>query len=160
MTVYPKGSRARDLVEQDNPTGYPRGSEADKIVRAERRLKRKNKKKITTRDSYQPSSKDKVTRPSGRSAQDKLKMYEALTGQSALQPLRDLIDGPSAPNMAVPDLASEVREGVEAKKALIRATPKMYPMYYERANEGTFVNKKKFIKVKTKLGRTKKTKLL
>ena len=56
--------------------------------------------------------------------------------------------------MDVPDLTSEIREGVEAKKALIRATPKMYPMYYERAQKG------KFIKVKTKLGRTKKTKLL
>ena len=34
MTNYPKGTLARDLTEQDNPTGYPRGSEADKIVRA------------------------------------------------------------------------------------------------------------------------------
>ena len=154
MTVYPKGSRARDLVEQDNPTGYPRGSEADKIVRVERRLKRKNKKKITTKDSYQPESDvikpDKKEKGFG----DKVAMYESITGQSALQPLRDLIDGPQAPDMTVPDLVSEVRDRVELQKQKIASSPKMYPMFYERAKKG------KFIKVKTKLGRTRKTKLL
>ena len=35
---------------------------------------------------------------------DKVAMYESITGQSALQPLRDLIDGPQAPDMTVPDL--------------------------------------------------------
>ena len=44
MTNYPKGTLARDLTEQDNPTGYPRGSEADKIVRAERRVKKQIKR--------------------------------------------------------------------------------------------------------------------
>ncbi len=145
-----------DLKEQERRLKEPKTLK-EKILRQEKRVKagpsKKNKKR-TTRDSYQPLSKDKVTKPSGRSAKDKLEMYETLTGESALQPLRDLIDGPSAPDIAIPDLASEVRQGVEAKKALIRATPKMYPMYYERANKG------KFIKVKTKLGRTKKTKLL
>jgi len=151
MTNYPKGTLARRLSEEDNPTGYPRGSQADKIVRAERRVKKQRK------ESEDRKKKKKVTKPDpgkGRSFNQKLLAYETLTGESALQPLQDLIRGPSAPDIPVPDLASEVREGVEAKKALIRATPKMYPMYYERAKKG------KFIKVKTKLGRTKKTKLL
>ena len=60
MTNYPKGTLARDLVEQDNPTGYPRGSQADKIVRAERRIKkqrkesedRKKKKKVSPEDLF------------------------------------------------------------------------------------------------------------
>ena len=129
----------------------------EKILRDEKRAKEgpKIKKEEGFRDSYQP--KTKVTKPDSdkrRTFNEKLRVYETLTGESALQPLQDLIRGPSAPDIAVPDLASEVREGVEAKKALIRATPKMYPMYYERAKKG------KFIKVKTKLGRTKKTKLL
>ena len=126
-----------------------------RLIEQEKRTKAGPGKKKKLRDSYQP--KTKVTKPDtgkGRSFNQKLLAYETLTGESALQPLQDLIRGPSAPDIAVPDLASEVREGVEAKKALIRATPKMYPMYYERAQKG------KFIKVKTKLGRTKKTKLL
>jgi hypothetical protein len=90
----------------------------------------------------------------GKSVGDKIAMYEALTGQSALQPLRDLIDGPQAPNMTTPDLVSEVKNKIELQKQQIAAAPKMYPMFYERANKG------KFIKVKTKLGRTRKTKLL
>jgi hypothetical protein len=36
MTVYPKNSRARKLVESDEaPTGYEPGSKADEIVRTE-----------------------------------------------------------------------------------------------------------------------------
>ena len=126
-----------------------------RLIEQEKRTKAGPGKKKKLRDSYQP--KTKVTKPdSGRdsSFDRKAKIYEAITGESVFQPLQDLIRGPAAPDIAVPDLASEVREGVEAKKALIRATPKMYPMYYERAQKG------KFIKVKTKLGRTKKTKLL
>ena len=85
---------------------------------------------------------------------DKLAMYQTITGESTLQPLRDLIDGPPQVNMEVPDLASEVRNRVEMQKQQIASAPKMYPMYYERAKKG------KFIKVKTKLGRNRKTKIL
>ena len=108
------------------------------------------------RDDYQPKLKDDVLKPKkeGKSVGDKIAIYEALTGQSALQPLRDLIDGPQAPNMTTPDLVSEVRNKIELQKQQIASAPKMYPMYYERAKKG------KFIKVKTKLGRTRKTKLL
>ena len=56
--------------------------------------------------------------------------------------------------MTTPDLVSEVKNKIELQKQQIAAAPKMYPMFYERANKG------KFIKVKTKLGRTRKTKLL
>ncbi len=81
-------------------------------------------------------------------------MYQTITGESPLQPLRDLIDGPPQVNMEAPDLASEVRNRVEMQKQQIASAPKMYPMYYERAKKG------KFIKVKTKLGRNRKTKIL
>tara|TARA_R100001163_G_C5023768_1_gene165884 strand:+ start:563 stop:1036 length:474 start_codon:yes stop_codon:yes gene_type:complete len=157
MTVYPKGSLARRLVESDEPsTGYELGSKADEIVRNERRLKKKKrpKKKITTRDSYQPKSDVIKPEEDKKTFSEKLSMYESITGQSPLQPLRDLIDGPQAPDMTVPDLVSEVRDRVELQKQKIASAPKMYPMYYERAKKG------KFIKVKTKLGRTRKTKLL
>jgi len=155
MTVYPKGSRARDLVEQDNPTGYPIGSEADKIVRAERRLKRKNKKKITTRDSYQPKSK--VTKPkkdNGASFSEKLGAFTKVTG---IDPIQNLLEGPSRPDIDAPDLTNEIRARVEQQKARIASAPKMFPMYYERANKGKFFNKS--VKAKCKLGRNKKTKI-
>ena len=155
MTVYPKGSLARRLVESDEPsTGYPRGSRADKMVRAERKKKKNPKKKITTRDSYQPESDVIKPSKSKKGFEDKLAMYQTITGESPLQPLRDLIDGPPQVNMEVPDLASEVRNRVEMQKQQIASAPKMYPMYYERAKKG------KFIKVKTKLGRNRKTKIL
>lgn len=155
MTVYPKGSLARRLVESDEPsTGYPRGSRADKMVRAERKKKKNPKKKITTRDSYQPESDVIKPTKSKKGFEDKLAMYQTITGESPLQPLRDLIDGPPQVNMEVPDLASEVRNRVEMQKQQIASAPKMYPMYYERAKKG------KFIKVKTKLGRNRKTKIL
>ncbi len=155
MTVYPKNSRARKLVESDEePTGYPRGSRADKMVRAERKKKKIPKKKITTRDSYQPESDVIKPDKSKKGFEDKLAMYQTITGESPLQPLRDLIDGPPQVNMEVPDLASEVRNRVEMQKQQIASAPKMYPMYYERAKKG------KFIKVKTKLGRNRKTKIL
>ena len=155
MTVYPKGSLARRLVESDEPsTGYPRGSRADKMVRAERKKKKNPKKKITTRDSYQPESDVIKPTKSKKGFKDKLEMYQTITGESPLQPLRDLIDGPPQVNMEVPDLASEIRNRVEMQKQQIASAPKMYPMYYERAKKG------KFIKVKTKLGRNRKTKIL
>ena len=59
--------------------------------------------------------------------------------------------------MDTPDLASEVRSRVEQKKARIASAPKMYPMYYERANKGKFFSKS--VKAKCKLGRNKKTKI-
>ena len=115
---------------------------------------KKMKPKKKERASYQPESKVIKPEREGKSVGDKVAMYEALTGQSALQPLRDLIDGPQAPNMTTPDLVSEVKNKIELQKQQLAASPKMYPMFYERANKG------KFIKVKTKLGRTRKTKLL
>jgi len=157
MTVYPKNSLARRLVESDEkPTGYPLGSKGDQLVRKERELKKKKnpKKKITTRDSYQPESDVIKPDKSKKGFKDKLAMYQTITGESPLQPLRDLIDGPPQVNMEVPDLASEVRNRVEMQKQQIASAPKMYPMYYERAKKG------KFIKVKTKLGRNRKTKIL
>ena len=155
MTNYPKGTLARDLVEQDNPTGYPRGSQADKIVRAERRLKRKNKKKITTRDSYQPKSKTiKPKKDNGASFSEKLDAFTQVTG---IDPIQNLLEGPSRPDIDVPDLTSEVRARVEQQKARIASAPKMFPMYYERANEGKFFSKS--VKAKCKLGRNKKTKI-
>ena len=139
MTVYPKGSLARRLVESDEPsTGYPRGSRADKMVRAERKKKKNPKKKITTRDSYQPESDVIKPTKSKKGFEDKLAMYQTITGESPLQPLRDLIDGPPQVNMEVPDLASEVRNRVEMQKQQIASAPKMYPMYYERAKKGKF----------------------
>ena len=115
---------------------------------------KKMEPKKKERASYQPESKIIKPEKEGKSVGDKIAMYEALTGQSALQPLRDLIDGPQAPDMTTPDLVSEVRNKIELQKQQIASAPKMYPMYYERAKKG------KFVKVKTKLGRTKKTKLL
>ena len=131
-------------------------SSKQKILENEARAKRGPviKKEEVLADSYQPESDvikpDKKEKGFG----DKVAMYESITGQSALQPLRDLIDGPQAPDMTVPDLVSEVRDRVELQKQKIASSPKMYPMFYERAKKG------KFIKVKTKLGRTRKTKLL
>ena len=115
---------------------------------------KKMEPKKKERASYQPESKIIKPKKEGKSVGEKVAMYEALTGQSALQPLRDLIDGPQAPNMTTPDLVSEVKNKIELQKQQIASAPKMYPMYYERAKKG------KFIKVKTKLGRTRKTKLL
>jgi len=151
MTNYPKGTLARDLVEQDNPTGYPRGSQADKIVRAERRLKKR------TKESEDRKNKKKVTKPkkdNGASFSEKLDAFTQVTG---IDPIQNLLQGPSRPDMDTPDLASEVRSRVEQKKARIASAPKMYPMYYERANEGKFFNKS--VKAKCKLGRNKKTKI-
>ena len=122
------------------------------ITEKEGQKKMEPKKK--ERERYKPESKIIKHEKEGKSVGDKVAMYEALTGQSALQPLRDLIDGPQAPNMTTPDLVSEVKNKIELQKQQIAAAPKMYPMFYERANKG------KFIKVKTKLGRTRKTKLL
>ena len=127
----------------------------EKIKRQEAKVKKgPTAKKNNLRDSYQPESDVVVPDKKEKGFGDKVAMYESITGQSALQPLRDLIDGPQAPDMTVPDLVSEVRNKVELQKQQLAASPKMYPMFYERANKG------KFIKVKTKLGRTRKTKLL
>jgi hypothetical protein len=115
---------------------------------------KKMKPKKKERASYQPESDVVVPDKKEKGFGDKIAMYESITGQSALQPLRDLIDGPQAPDMTVPDLVSEVRDRVELQKQQLAASPKMYPLFYERAKKG------KFIKVKTKLGRTRKTKLL
>ena len=57
MTNYPKGTLARRLSEEDTPTGYPRGSQADKLVRAERRVKKQRK------ESEDRKKKKKVTKP-------------------------------------------------------------------------------------------------
>ena len=131
-------------------------SSKEKILKDEARAKQgpviKTEDELS--DNYQPESDVIKPKPNAKSFGDKVAMYESITGQSALQPLRDLIDGPQAPNMTVPDLASEVRDRIELKKQQLANSPKMYPMFYERAKKG------KFIKVKTKLGRTRKTKLL
>ena len=151
MTNYPKGTLARDLVEQDNPTGYPRGSQADKIVRAERRIKKQRK------ESEDRKKQKKVTKPKkdrGASFSEKLGAFTQVTG---IDPIQNLLEGPSRPDIDVPDLTSEVRARVEQQKARIASAPKMYPMYYERANEGKFFNKS--VKAKCKLGRNKKTKI-
>ena len=131
-------------------------SSKQKILEDEARVKRGPviKKEEVLADSYQPESDVVVPEKKEKDFGDKVAMYESITGQSALQPLRDLIDGPQAPDMTVPDLVSEVRNRVELQKQQLAASPKMYPMFYERAKKG------KFIKVKTKLGRTRKTKLL
>jgi hypothetical protein len=128
----------------------------EKIKRQEAKVKKGPvaTKKNNLRDSYQPESDVVVPDKKEKGFGNKVAMYESITGQSALQPLRDLIDGPQAPDMTVPDLVSEVRDRVELQKQQLAASPKMYPMFYERAKKG------KFIKVKTKLGRTRKTKLL
>jgi hypothetical protein len=131
-------------------------SSKQKILEDEARAKRGSviKKEEVLPDSYQPKNDVIVPDKKEKGFGDKIAMYESITGQSALQPLRDLIDGPQAPDMTVPDLVSEVRDRVELQKQQLAASPKMYPMFYERAKKG------KFIKVKTKLGRTRKTKLL
>ena len=69
-------------------------------------------------------------------------------------PIQSLLEGPTLPDIDTPDLASEVRSRVEQQKARIASSPKLFPMYYERANKGNFIT------VKTKIGKTKKTKLL
>ena len=128
-----------------------------KIVEDEARTRRGPKKKVVEeeRASYQPKSK--VTKPkkdSGASFSEKLGAFSQVTG---IDPIQNLLEGPSRPDIDAPDLTSEVRARVEQQKARIASAPKMFPMYYERANEGKFFNKS--VKAKCKLGRNKKTKI-
>ena len=95
---------------------------------------------MSLRTQYKELSKDQ-----------KAKLETEVTG---FDPIQSLLEGPSVPDIDAPDLAGEVRSRVEQQKAKIASSPKMFPMYYERANKG------KFITVKTKIGKTKKTKLL
>tara|TARA_Y100000401_G_scaffold116708_1_gene123151 strand:+ start:33 stop:407 length:375 start_codon:yes stop_codon:yes gene_type:complete len=119
-------------------TQYKELSKEKKAKLEKQRLERtaKSKKKATT----------KKRKPFGKRLSD----FAAVTGYD---PIQSLLEGPTLPNIDTPDLASEVRSRVEQQKARIASSPKLFPMYYERANEGNFIT------VKTKIGRTKKTKL-
>ena len=126
-----------------------------KILEDEARLKKGPKKKVVKeeRASYQPKSK--VTKPkkdSGASFSEKLGAFSQVTG---IDPIQNLLEGPSRPDIDVPDLTSEVRARVEQQKARIASAPKMFPMYYEKigAKQG------KFVKAKCKLGKNKKTRI-
>lgn len=96
-------------------------------------------------------SKKKATTKKRKAFGKRLSDFAEVTG---FDPIQSLLEGPSVPDIDAPDLAGEVRSRVEQQKAKIASSPKMFPMYYERANKG------KFITVKTKIGKTKKTKLL
>tara|TARA_R100000231_G_C5273556_1_gene149399 strand:+ start:246 stop:668 length:423 start_codon:yes stop_codon:yes gene_type:complete len=128
-----------------------------KIIEDEARLRKGPKKKVVEeeRASYQPKSKvKKPKKDSGASFSEKLGAFTQVTG---IDPIQNLLEGPSRPDIDVPDLTSEIKARVEQQKARIASAPKMFPMYYERANEGKFFNKS--VKVKCKLGRNKKTKI-
>ena len=138
-------------------SSYTAYANKKRLLEQEARIRKGPKKKVVEeeRASYQPKSK--VTKPkkdSGASFSEKLGAFSQVTG---IDPIQNLLEGPSRPDIDVPDLTSEVRARVEQQKARIASAPKMYPMYYERANEGKFFNKS--VKAKCKLGRNKKTKI-
>lgn len=120
-------------------TQYKELSKEKKAKLEKQRLERiaKSKKKVTT----------KKRKPFGKRLSD----FAEVTGYD---PIQSLLEGPTLPDIDAPDLASEVRSRVEQQKARIASSPKLFPMYYERANKGNFIT------VKTKIGKTKKTKLL
>jgi len=117
----------------------------------------KERKAELEKQRKEKKSEKEVTKPkkdSGASFSEKLGAFTQVTG---IDPIQNLLEGPSRSDIDAPDLTSEVRARVEQQKARIASAPKMYPMYYERANKGKFFNKS--VKAKCKLGRNKKTKI-
>tara|TARA_R100000697_G_scaffold61290_1_gene74154 strand:+ start:2011 stop:2400 length:390 start_codon:yes stop_codon:yes gene_type:complete len=117
----------------------------------------KEKKEELEKKSKEKKSEKEVTKPKKDRGASFSKKLDAFTQVTGIDPIQNLLKGPSQPDMDTPDLASEVRSRVEQKKARIASAPKMYPMYYERANKGKFFSKS--VKAKCKLGRNKKTKI-
>ena len=115
------------------------------------------KKAKLEEQSKEKKSEKEVTKPKKDRGASFSKKLDAFTQVTGIDPIQNLLKGPSQPDMDTPDLASEVRSRVEQKKARIASAPKMYPMYYERANKGKFFSKS--VKAKCKLGRNKKTKI-